>query len=362
MYQGEVFFVNNKIKEFIFCSLTAIFILAVFFFISLIIHIYLNTQILIAPLFILAVFLIALCTSGYFYGIFSALLSVLAVNFAFTFPYFAFNFTLQENIFSAIILISVTVITSTLTTKIKEQEKVKLQAETEKMKANLLRALSHDLRTPLTSIYGASSTVVENYNILSSEDKLDIISGIQKDSKWLIRMVENLLSITRIDNSNATVIKHSVVLEELVDSALNKFKKNYPDKKVLLSIPDEFIIVSADPLLIEQVLLNLLENAVQHAKGMTELKLNIVKQDLQVVFEVIDNGCGMEKEKLKNIFTGYYSEDNSLSDNQKRCMGIGLSVCATIIRAHGGEISAENLKRGGMVFKFTLMAEETCDE
>ncbi len=353
---------SAKSKLFVRDFSTMILILIGFFAISLTLHTWFNTDSLIQPLFVLAVFLISLITNGYCWGIVAALACVLAVNFAFTFPFFAFNFTIHENIISAIILLIVTTITSTLTTKIKKQEKTRLRAEKEKMRADLLRAVSHDIRTPLTTIYGSASTVIENYEALSDKQKLNILNGIQKDSKWMVRMVENLLSITRVDNNNVKLLKNSVVLEELIDSVLAKFRKSYPKQKVLLNMPEEFITLSADALLIEQVLVNLLENAVQHAKGMTELKLNIFIIDSKVIFEVIDNGCGINKEKLKNIFSEYYMADGSLQDNQKRCMGIGLSVCAAIIKAHGGEIHAENLKRGGMLFRFTLEFEEAVDE
>ena len=341
---------------------TTFLILILFFFLSLLIHTIFNTQSLIPSIFVLSVFLVSLFTSGYLYGIVAALISVLAVNYAFTFPYFAFNFTIHENIISAIILIVVTLVTSTLTTKIKMQEKDRLEAEKEKMRAALLRAISHDLRTPLTTIYGSSSTIVENYNTLSDEKKLDILNSIQSDSQWLIRMVENLLSITKVDNNNVKLLKNPVVLEELVDSVLGKFKKTFPKQTVELSMPEDFLIVSADALLVEQVLLNLLENAVHHAVGMTNLKLNIYVKETKVVFEVMDNGCGVEKEKLEKIFTGYYMEKSTISDNQKKCMGIGLSVCAAIIKAHGGEIHAENIKQGGMLFRFTLELEEGISE
>ena len=337
-------------------------ILAVFFAISLVLHTWFDTESLIPTLFVLAVFLISLITNGYYWGIAAALASVLAVNFAFTFPFFSFNFAVHENIISAIVLLIVTIVTSALTTKIKRQEKVRLRAEKERLRADLLRAVSHDIRTPLTTIYGSASTVIENYAALSDEQKISILNGIQKDSKWLVRMVENLLSITRIDNSNVKLLKYSVVLEELVDSVLAKFRKSYPNQTVELNMPENFITLSADAMLIEQVLVNLLENAVQHAEGMTILKLNVFVMDSQVVFEVIDNGCGIEKEKLKNIFSGYYMADAALQDNQKKCMGIGLSVCAAIIKAHGGEIRAVNLKKGGMLFRFTLALEEAADE
>ncbi len=353
---------KTKHKTFLMDAGITVGILAVFFLLSLDLNQVLNASTLIPSIFVLAVFLISLLTRGYWYGIFAALVSVLAVNFAFTFPYFAFNFKVHENIISAVILIVVTTVTSTLTTIIKRQEKMRLGAEKEKMRADLLRAVSHDLRTPLTAIYGAASTVIENYDAISDVQKQDILCGIQNDSKWLIRMVENLLSITKLDAGGVRLLKNPVVLEELVDTVLAKFKKNNPGQAVDLSMPQDFIIVAADAMLLQQVLLNLLENAVQHAKGMTELRLCISTEENQAVFEVMDNGCGMEKEKLKSVFSGYYTEEEGPTDSQKRCMGIGLSVCAAIIRAHGGEIEAENRRKGGMVFRFTLEMEEDADE
>ena len=157
---------------------------------SLVIQNISNAQSLVTPLFVLAVFLVSRFTDGYLYGLCAALISVLAVNYTFSFPYFAFDFTILENIVSAAILIIVTVATSTMTTKIKEQERARLKAEKEKIRADLLRAVSHDLRTPLTTIYGVASTIIENYDSISEKQKVEMLKGMQEDSKWLIRMVK----------------------------------------------------------------------------------------------------------------------------------------------------------------------------
>ena len=124
-----------------------------------------------------------------------------------------------------------------------------------------------------------------------------------------------------------------------------------------IDMPEEFLTVYADVILIEQVLINLLENAVVHAKGMTEILLNIKKQNEKIMFQVIDDGCGIEKEKLKTIFTGYNISDSAPSDAGNKGMGIGLSVCFTIVKAHGDIITAENRKPKGMIFKFSLEGE-----
>ena len=138
-------------------------------------------------IFVMAVFLVSLVTHGYVYGISASLISVLAVNYAFTFPYFEFNFSLPENLFSGIVMLFVSVMTSTLTTNIKKQEHMRAENEKEKVRANLLRAVSHDLRTPLTSIYGSCSTIIENYDSLNKEQQIKLLSEVCGDAEWLNR-------------------------------------------------------------------------------------------------------------------------------------------------------------------------------
>ena len=327
---------NSYVKNIIY----SILILSVAFFASLGIQNVFNAPSLVPALFVLAVFLISLLTNGYMYGIASALISVLAVNFAFTFPFFEFNFTIQENAVSAVIMIVVTLLTCALTKKITYQEALRAENEKEKMRANLLRAVSHDLRTPLTAIYGSASTIAENYSSLNDNDKITMLNGIKEDSQWLIRMVENLLSVTKFDNENMKLVKTAVVLEELIDSVISKFANRYPDTKVDLDIPEDFITISADPILIEQVIINLLENAVQHAEGMTRLSLNVFTVGKNIIFEISDNGKGLAPETLKTLFTTF---SHSNSDSSRHNMGIGLNVCATIIKAHNGAISARTI-------------------
>ena len=279
-----------------------ILILSISFLLSLQIQVLFQAESLIPTIFVLAVFLISLVTQGYIWGIMSSLISMMAVNYAFTFPYFTFNFSGPENLFSAIVMLFVTSMTSTLTTKIKEQEKIRSEGEKEKMRANLLRAISHDLRTPLTTIYGSCSAIIENYDLLSKEQQLKLLEEVREDSQWLIRMVENLLSVTRIDGEKVNVIKTPTVLEELIDTVLVKFQKRYPGQEVTVEIPDEFISIPMDAVLIEQVLMNLLENAVQHAKGMKQLKLKVFTSGTKAIFEVTDDGCGIPKEQMSHLF------------------------------------------------------------
>ena len=216
------------------------------------------------------------------------------------------------------------------------------------------RQVSHDLRTPLTSIYGACSTVIENYDSLEKEQKLKLLGEACSDAQWLNRMVENLLSVTRFDGGQVAVQKTPTVLDELIDTVLVRFQKRYPKVPVTTYLPDSFIVIPMDSMLISQVLTNLLENAAVHAEGMTQLTLRVFTLGSRAVFEVSDNGCGIPAEALDRIFAGSYEKSAAPVDGTRSNMGIGLSVCAAIVKAHGSEITAENRKGGGAVFRFAL--------
>ena len=314
---------------------------------------------LIPMLFVLAVFVISLITREFLWGIIASLFSVLVVNYAFTYPYYQFNFSISDNLFSAFVMLAVAITTGITTVRINHLEKMKAESEKEKLRANLLRAISHDLRTPLTTIYGSSSAIIENYDNLNKERQITLLKDIKEDSESMIRLVENLLSVTKINAENVKINMTPTVLWELMDSVLVKFKKNYPNQNVKLIIPDEFVSIPMDTVLITQVLLNLMENAVLHAKGMTELILKTeLTEDGFAEISVCDDGCGIAKNKLSAIFSGYSESNSSPADGGRNNLGIGLSVCSTIIKAHGSEVKVESSENGGTVFSFSLKTEE----
>ena len=332
--------------------------LIIAYILNLVVQYLYHTQSLIPMIFVLGVFLISLKTQGYFWGISASLVSVLAVNYAFMRPYFAIDLISPECLFSAVVMLIVAILTGALTTKIKVQEKIKAEIEKERMRANLLRAVSHDLRTPLTSIYGSSTTVTENFDNLSREQILKLLNEVQDDAQWLIRMVENLLSVTRIDSGRVQLSKEPAVLEELIDNVLVKFHKHCPDQEVIVDIPTDFITIPMDAMLIQQVLLNILENAVDHATGMTRLELTVTQDVGRVLFCIRDDGCGIPSERLEDLFTGYLDREAAPPDGSRHNMGIGLSVCAAIVKAHGSEIIAKNNPEGGASFSFWLNLED----
>lgn len=313
----------------------------------------------IAIIYVLATILIAQNTAGYIPGIVASLLSVVFINLVFTYPYMVLNFSLDGYPVTFLGMMIISALTSTLTTHLKEQtrilnerEHMLMEAEKEKMRANLLRAISHDLRTPLTSIIGTASSYLEQGSLLSDSDKSSLVEAISEDAQWLLHMVENLLSVTRINDQTASVKKSMEPLEEIISSAMQRFHKRLPEAKVRLYIPDDFIMIPMDPTLIEQVLINLLENAVYHSGSNIPINLSVTIEDTFACFHIRDYGVGISSDVLENLFDGYTFTQNRSSDAHKG-MGIGLSICKTIINAHQGQIFAKN-HWDGAEFVFTL--------
>ena len=324
----------------------------------------------IAMLYTIGAFIAARYTEGYLYGIVYAICAVLSVNFFFTYPYGTLNFSIEgyQVTFMGMLVISLftSVSSSMLKTQqdlLSKQEKELAEAEKEKMRANLLRAVSHDLRTPLTGIIGNSESMLENSGRMTEEEKHDIVSSIDSDARWLLNMVENLLSVTRIDDTNAGVSKTPEVVDEVVSAAVSKFKRNSPGTEVIVKVPDEPVMVDMDALLIQQVLLNIMQNAKVHSKSSGPIEINVAEEGSDVSFSVRDHGIGIPEEKLETIFDGEgYGNAGSNPDGYKG-MGIGLSICKTIVTAHGGSIEARNLDEGAeFIFRLPADVEEIDNE
>ena len=234
-----------------------------------------------------------------------------------------------------------------------EQRAILVESEKEKMRSNLLRAISHDLRTPLTGILGASSAILENNEMIDKETRIKLISNIRDDSQWLIRMVENLLSVTRINEDTANVTKTPEAAEEIVAAAIGRIRKRFKEKRINVSVPEELLMVPMDGTLIEQVIINLIENAIKHSGDETVIDITLKQVDDMAVFEVSDNGEGISEQDFPYLFESYVPNGKKTSDSS-RGMGIGLSICMSIIKAHHGKMEASNRKEGGAIFRFEL--------
>ena len=321
----------------------------------------------VALIYILTIIIISYHTDKYRYGIISGIISVFFVNYQFTYPFGQFSFAVSGYPFTFMVMYFISILTSATTFRMKDQarkineaEKFLAEAEKEKLRANLLRAVSHDLRTPLTSMIGASSSYLENEAALPPKEKRELVSEIYEDANWLLHMVENLLSVTRITDGGASVLKKTPeAAEEVLFDAVSTSRKRYPDLQIKTVIPDEFVTAPMDPLLIKQVLLNLIENAYFHARSTKPLECTLSSTEDAIKFCIRDYGTGIAPDRLSGIFDAVPSAPSSAAStvDTRKGMGIGLSICKAIVNAHNGEITARNLTEGAE-FCFTIPKEE----
>ena len=234
-----------------------------------------------------------------------------------------------------------------------EQRTLQIESEKEKMRSNLLRAISHDLRTPLTGIFGASSAILENSSKIDPATHDKLLAGIRDDSQWLMRLVENILSVTRIDEGTMNVQKTTEAVEEIVAEAVSRIRKRFPDRKISVQVPLQLLTVPMDGTLIEQVLINLLDNAINHSPAESAIEVKVTKQGEYAAFSVVDHGEGISPQDFPHLFESYLQVKKRSSDSS-RGMGIGLSICMSIIKAHNGTMEASNNEEGGATFRFAL--------
>ncbi|CEQ21779.1 sensor histidine kinase [Paraclostridium sordellii] len=237
-----------------------------------------------------------------------------------------------------------------------EQKEVSLEIESERLRSNLLRAISHDLRTPLAGISGAISTIIKNKNLIDEEVVDDLLNGVFEDTQWLIRLVENLLSMTRIDEGRLEVKKNPEIVEEVISESLSHIKKRMKDVELKIDIPDKILFVDMDAKLIEQVLINLIDNAIKYCKTECKINIKVYEEEEYVAFEVIDNGPGICEEFIDSVFDRFFTGEINHSDSRKG-VGLGLSICKSIITAHKGTIEVKNNELKGATFKFILPKE-----
>ena len=307
-------------------------------------------------IFLLDVFLTALLTEGFFFSLIISIFAVLSVDYIFTPPYWNVSFTLSGFPLTFLVTMTISVVTGIVTSRAKQMDEVRREAELERMHGNLLRAVSHDIRTPLTGIVGATNVLLEQDDTLTPQQRRELLKNANEEAQWLIHIVENLLSITRIGaGEDAQVTKTPEAAEEVIEGAVGKFRRQYPQIDVRVELPEEFFLVPMDPLLIQQVMTNLLENAAVHGVTTTRVVVSLEKQGKWARFTVCDNGRGIPEGRLHNLFDGTQSAQKG---DSTRSMGIGLSVCKTVVAAHRGKIKGENIKGGGARFTVDLPLEE----
>ena len=239
----------------------------------------------------------------------------------------------------------------------REKAEADLLAKNEKLRANLLRSISHDLRTPLTSISGNAGILMTNYHTICEEKKLTLYTAIYDDSMWLINLVENLLSVTRLEDGSMQLNTNAELIDEVIDEALQHIDRKSVLHKITVNRPDEFLMAKMDARLIIQVIINVVDNAIKYTPEGSEIDITTAKSGGDIVVSIADNGKGIADDAKKRIFDMFYTANMEIADSH-RSLGLGLALCKSIINAHGGEITVLDNKPKGAIFRFTLPAEE----
>lgn len=240
--------------------------------------------------------------------------------------------------------------------RVREQQmRSSLLMEKERYRSTLLRSISHDLRTPLAGIMGTSGMLLD---MIGEEDpKSRLVKDIGQDAQWLYGLVENVLSLTRLRDSEM-VRREPEACEEVIEAAVRKVESRAMRRRLQVQVPGECLIAPMDAHLMEQVLVNLLDNAIKHTAEDGEISVSVKLQQKDAVFEVTDNGRGIPEEDLPYIFEMFYTT-KGMNTDKKKGIGIGLAICEAVIKAHGGSIDAMNRKNGGTTFRFNIPLEET---
>ena len=238
-----------------------------------------------------------------------------------------------------------------------EKEQAAVLAKNEQLRANLLRAISHDLRTPLTSISGNASNLISNGESFDTKTKQQIYFDIYDDSMWLINFVENLLSVTRIEEGRMNLKLTAELIDEVIAEALRHINRKRGEHHISVQSNGDYILARMDPKLIVQVVINIVDNAIKYTQTGSEISIVSEKKQGQVIVRIADNGPGIPNEVKPHIFDMFYTGKSQIADS-RRSLGLGLSLCKSIIQAHGGELSVSDNSPQGSTFTFTLPAEE----
>ncbi|MDX6768275.1 MAG: DUF4118 domain-containing protein [Elusimicrobiota bacterium] len=276
----------------------------------------------------------------------AALLGVLCFDFFFVPPRFTFHVEHPQYVVTFFVMFTVTLLITHLAVRVRAQaeaaKRAELVAETEKLRSSLLSAVSHELRTPLTAIIGSASALIQNPKASGGQ-----LENIRDEAERLARLVHNLIETTRLE-SGAALKKEPYPIEDVIGTALDRCAKLLAGRRVDADLPENLPLVPLDPVLMELVFVNLIENAVRHApKASLEISARERMDALEVL--VADDGPGLRPEDAGRVFEKFYRASAAPGG-----AGLGLAICKAVVEAHGGNIVAENRPGGGAVFRLTL--------
>lgn len=283
----------------------------------------------------------------------ATLLSVAAFDFFFVPPYFTFAVHDARYLVTFAVMFVVAFVISRLTLLVREQATTAQQAisraETEALRSTMLSSVSHDLRTPLAAITGAATTLLQQDATLDQDNKRELTQTIAEEADHLNQIIRNVLDMTRLESKAITIKKEWQSLEEIVGVVLNRLSEKLKDRHVAVRLPEDLPLIPFDPLLIEQILMNLFDNALKYTPPGTPLEISAMIRENEVITELADRGPGLPQGSEEHIFEKFVRGSGPGGG-----IGLGLAICRAIITAHGGSIWAENRPDGGTAFRFTL--------
>lgn len=239
----------------------------------------------------------------------------------------------------------------------REKEAAAILAEQEKLRANLLRTISHDLRTPLTSISGNAGNLLTNGDMIDRETRMNIYKDIREDSEWLISLVENLLSVSRMGQGKEQLQMTAELVSDVIYEAIQRTAKKATEHTITAKYSESILLAKMDARLILQVLINLIDNAIKYTDKNTEITVSYADAGEMIAISVADTGPGIPNEIKPRIFDMFYTGSQRIADSS-RSLGLGLALCKSIVNAHGGNITVTDNTPSGTVFTFTLQKEE----
>ena len=240
---------------------------------------------------------------------------------------------------------------------VEEKEAAAVLAKNEQLRANLLRSISHDLRTPLTSISGNASNLLSNGPLFDAKTKEQMYADIYDDAMWLINLVENLLSVSRLEQGRMNLRLTTELIDEVVAEALRHINRKRAEYHFHVQSSDDYLLAQIDAKLIVQVLINILDNAMKYTPPGSDIDIGWKQEGTFIYISVADNGPGIPDQAKPHIFDMFYSASNQIADS-RRSMGLGLALCKSIVNAHGGEIVVSDHKPHGSIFTFSVPAGE----